>query len=159
LKLEESQHRKLDIQIKIWGAIITVATIIIGIIQFSAQQRNLQESELEAFERQSTLEFERRLWEKQLLIYSEIADVAGKLATSASDEEQFELAVNKFYEKYWGGMVLVEDSTVSQSMMKFDREIQDYLKGRSSENDLKVRAYHLAKTCKESAEKYMDRLK
>ena len=83
----------------------------------------------------------------------------GKLATSTSDAEQFDLAVSKFYEKYWGGMVLVEDSTVTQSMMKFDREIQDYLKGRSSENDLKVRAYHLAKTCKESAEKYMNRLK
>ena len=157
--MEESRHRKLDIQIKIWGAIITLVTIIVGIIQFGTQQRNLQVSELKAFERQSSLEFERRLWEKQLSVYSELADVAGKLATSTSDAEQFDLAVSKFYEKYWGGMVLVEDSTVSQSMMKFDREIQDYLKGRSSENDLKVRAYHLAKTCKKSAEKYMDRLK
>ncbi|MBI0401133.1 hypothetical protein [Cyclobacterium marinum] len=157
--MEESRHRKLDIQIKIWGAIITATTIIVGVIQFSSQQRNLQKSELRAFERQSSLEFERRLWEKQLSVYAEIADVAGKLATSTSNAEQFDLAVSKFYEKYWGGMVLVEDSTVSQSMMKFDREIQDYYKGRSSENDLKVRAYHLAKTCQESVVRYKDRLK
>lgn len=157
--MEESKHRKLDIRIKVWGIVITVATIIIGIIQFSTQQRSLKENELKAFERQSSLEFERRLWEKQLSVYSEIADVAGKLASSTSDPKQFDTAVNKFYEKYWGGMVLVEDSTVSQSMLKFDREIQDYLKGRSSESDLKVRAYHLVKTCKESADRYMDRLK
>jgi len=157
--MEEPRHRELDIQIKIWGTIITITTIIIGIIQFSIQQENLKERELEAFERQSSLEFERRLWEKQLSVYSEIADVAGKLATSTSNKKQFDLAISTFYEKYWGGMVLVEDSTVSQSMMKFDREIQDYLKGRSSENNLKIRAYHLAKTCKESAEKYMTRLK
>jgi len=157
--LEESKHRKIDIQIKVLATVLTLATIIIGIVQFSVQQRNLKEQELLAFKRQSSLEFERRLWEKQLSIYSEIADVAGKLATSASDAKQFELAKSQFYEKYWGGMILVEDSTVAQSMVKFDREIQDFLKGRSSEKNLKIRAYHLAKTCKESAETYMDRLK
>ncbi|MEM6807135.1 MAG: hypothetical protein AAF696_37380, partial [Bacteroidota bacterium] len=71
--MEESKHRKLDIRIKVWGIVITVATIIIGIIQFITQQRSLKENELKAFERQSSLEFERRLWEKQLSIYSEIA--------------------------------------------------------------------------------------
>jgi len=64
-------------------------------------------------------EFRMPLWDKQLSLYFEATEVATKTATLPDGLEKTK-AVDKFWELYYGPLVVVEDNkNVAQAMINF----------------------------------------
>ncbi len=56
--------------------------------------------------------------ELQLKLYTETAQIGGKLAVADIGKDEFEKAVYRFWELYWSELAVVEDKKVEQAMEK-----------------------------------------
>ena len=82
------------------GVIATLATIGSGIYQYSHSKDQ---------------EFRKAFWEKQYQLYSEVTDVAAKIAV-ADDLESVENERAKFWHLYYGKMSIVENKAVYERL-------------------------------------------
>ena len=123
------------------NAIIPITAICIGLIQFNKKQ-----------EFNKTVEFKRSIWSKQLDSYTQIAELAGKIA-SENDITKFRELANEFESQYWGKMILFEDSIVVGAMKAVRKEIDDKKNGiKDEDNPFRLNASVLlfVTKCKES---------
>ena len=138
--MTEENYRKWDVLTKIVAPTLTVAVaVFVGMLQFAEKD---------------ALEFKRQVWERQLNVYMETANVVGEIPVVAEQAEQadkFQKSVERFYTLYWGNMILLEDMTVREAMIRFHLEINDYIEGISSVERLKVRAANLVETLRKSS--------
>jgi hypothetical protein len=65
-----------------------------------------------------TFESRKPFLELQLKLYTETAQVAGKLAVATIGEADFKKAVHRFWELYWSELAVVEDQRVELAMEK-----------------------------------------
>ncbi|MEM6737716.1 MAG: hypothetical protein AAF620_16760 [Bacteroidota bacterium] len=130
--MTESNHRKWDIRLKIFGPILTVVGLIITVIIFIVGESNIKEREIRAQEQQDALEFKRKFWEKQMDSYQKTARVAGNIAASLQSERKIDSLIHEFYILYHGQMILFEDEDVISAMKNMHREIKAYQDGTSS---------------------------
>ena len=139
--MTEKNYPIFELIIRIIGAVVTVAGVLIGIYQYSDQKAHNDE-----------LEFRRKMWEKRADAYSDIGNIVASIVTNNVDTSLQRLNT-EFLKRYWGTLVLVEDSLVEQSMIKFKNEVNDKLKGYIDINDtnrLRLAGYDLMKTCQKS---------
>ena len=115
--MTEKNYPIFELIIRIIGAVVTVAGVLIGIYQYSDQKAHNDE-----------LEFRRKMWEKRADAYSDIGNIVASIVTNNVDTTLQRLNT-EFLKRYWGTLVLVEDSLVEQSMIKFKNEVNDKLKG------------------------------
>src|SRR5215469_14587801 len=121
--MTEKNYPIFELIIRIIGAVVTVAGVLIGIYQYSDQKAHNDE-----------LEFRRKMWEKRADAYSDIGNIVASIVTNNVDTSLQRLNT-EFLKRYWGTLVLVEDSLVEQSMIKFKNEVNDKLKGYIDIND------------------------
>jgi hypothetical protein len=79
--------------------------------------------------------------DKQLALYLEAAQVAGKLVALNPDDEDWKSTERRFWELYWSELTLVEDKGVEAAMVKFSQHLYDYTsiyKLRKGKEDLVV---------------------
>lgn len=136
--MEEPTKRNWDVGLGIIGPLITVTGIIVGVWQF-----NVGEAQKAKYEHAT------QLWMKRLETYTAVAKLAGNIAAPA-DDAAFTAAVAQFMAAYWSEMILVEDPAVEQAMIAFRVQIEDFQNGRSTRDQLKVRADVLMKAFKAS---------
>jgi hypothetical protein len=67
--------------------------------------------------------------ELQLKLYTEAAQVAGKLAVADIGKEEFQTAVYRFWELYWSELAVVENNAVERAMMKVGEALGKMQKG------------------------------
>ncbi len=151
--MNEETYRRWDITAKFIAPVITVAGILVGIWQFSAGQAAQSQRQREQTAENDKLDFKRRIWEKQLSVYSRINNVVGRIAASRykNDKEKFAKDVDEFNSIYWGDFIYVKDAAVERTIIDFHKEIDDFLQGASDEDRLKQRAYDLINACRESS--------
>jgi hypothetical protein len=65
-----------------------------------------------------TFESRKPFLEHQLKLYTETAQVAGKLAVAPIGEDDFKKALYRFWELYWSELAVVEDERVELAMEK-----------------------------------------
>ena len=100
-------------------------------------------------------EYRRPLWEKQLNYYLEATRAAATIAHLRSDgsdlgKTEFFKAEIRFWELYYGELVVVEDPSVSQAMVNFGKCLRDYELDRCDEKQLQRLSLDLAKVCRNS---------
>jgi hypothetical protein len=61
-------------------------------------------------------ESRRPFLDLQLKLYTETAQIAGKLAVADIGKEEFQKALYRFWELYWSELAVVEDTKVEQAM-------------------------------------------
>ncbi|MNE14511.1 hypothetical protein D3C80_1073920 [compost metagenome] len=128
-----------DLILKIIGSILTAAGIIIGLWQFTeGQKQNVK------------IEFERRMWEKKLNTYDELAKVTGDILIHAKDTLVFDSLFLEFDRLYYTKMVLAESDSVEKLMIRTRDELKNFRKGESDINRLKNRVNYLMDGCKNS---------
>ena len=103
-------------------------------------------------------EYRKPLWEKQLNYYLEATEAAAKIATlqnEQSDAGRTELgrAKMKFWELYYGELVVVEDGDVSQAMVNFGKCLREYEDMGCDQKRLQELSLVLAKACRGSVSK------
>jgi hypothetical protein len=128
-----------------------------------AQEQNLRQAESEAATR--ALEARKPFLDRQLAIYFEAAEVAGKIVT-IEDFKNDEWRSNRlrFSQLFWTVLSLVEDDKVKDAMVKFSDQL-DLVESmtvpgtnapEAARSDLEQRAYGLARSFKESLENSWD---
>jgi len=131
---------KLDLFLKIFTPVLSVIGILVGIWQFTSGQRHNE-----------AMEFKRKVWNEQMHAYMETGELVAQIVnTNVQDTTTYDSLKYEFKKRYWGKMVLFQDSLVEKHMIKFSAEIEDYQSGWSNQNEIKIRGYELLKECKNS---------
>lgn len=151
--MTEEAYRKWDVAAKIIAPILTVAGILVGVWQFSAEQREQLKRQSIMLSENDKLDFKRRMWEKQLEVYTKVNNIVGKIATSNQNDKKLLAEIDNFYSLYWGDMIYVKDEAVEKAMIDFHLEIQDFLKRISDKDRLKLRANDLVEACRQSSKR------
>ncbi len=149
--MAEEAYRKWDIIIKALAPMLTILGLVLGSIQFAREQNNLRTRELNLVAKNDAIEFKRRIWERQLSSYMNTARAVAEVVTTTDQPKLFKAAVDRFYTLYWGNMILFEDDRVRQQMILFNVEVQDFRKGLSTANRLRIRAGHLQEALRASS--------
>jgi len=85
-----------------------------------------------------TKEYQKPLWETQIRIYIEVADLVSRL-TNEITIAKWEADKIRFYELYWGSMILIEDNAVETAMVNFGNHLYDFDKIKNPEQKEEVR--------------------
>ena len=93
----------------------TVAGGIWIVLTYLRSQRDLAATRL--------FESRRPFLELQLRLYTEAAQVAGKLATAIVGSDDWNKAVFRFWELYWSELAVVEDERVAEAMVKAGEQL------------------------------------
>lgn len=136
--MEEASKRRWEMGIRAGGPLLIAAAFVLGAWQIHA-----------ANERALRNQYDFALWSKRLETYSSVAKLVGLIA-EPPDDTAFQSAVAGFLAAYWSEMILVEDQAVEAAMKSFRTEIEDYRKGRSSADRIKLRARELMTAFKTS---------
>jgi hypothetical protein len=101
--------------------LLTIVASLIGVWQFTAQQR--QASESLAVEQQQANQ--KPFLEKQLEVSFKAVDTAAALATD-TDPEKWEQDRVAFWRLYWGTLSIVEDTGVESAMVDLGHQVPDH---------------------------------
>ena len=129
-----SESSKAQTIIPWLGVIATMATIIVGIVQYNHSKDQ---------------EFRKAFWEKQYKLYSEVTEIAAKIAVSDDLNDVADERAN-FWHLYYGKMSIVENKAVYDAMVAFGRKLESLEKSGGAAFELRLFAYNLARACRES---------
>jgi|GEM_PF-7126114 len=130
---------KTEVIARIVGIVTTVAGIIIGVWQFNSGQRQNEK-----------MEFKRRMLEKEINTYENLAKVTGEILVHANDSMKMDSLRLEFDRLYYTSMVMTETDSVSYLMIKTRNELLDYQNHESNIKRVKQRIIHLMDACKAS---------
>jgi hypothetical protein len=159
--MKEPTYKLWDIRIKLWDLRIKAATPVVAVIglfasvlQFNCQQSAQLRRQQEATAENNRIEFNRRMWEKQLDVYMRYSRVVGKIAAGNQNEDELRQDFNEFFTLYWGEMAFFEDKAVEEASVTLRIKIENFLaSGAKDRSELKKSALYLLRTCKESSRK------
>jgi hypothetical protein len=119
-------------------ALLPVMTAIFGGLwityTFLVQQRESQIAFAENAKREARTQIvqsQRPFLEKQLALYFEAAQVAGKLTVFTPDDKEWDPTESRFWELYWSELSMVEDRDVERAMVIFGDCLHDYTSARA----------------------------
>ena len=104
-------------------------------------------------------EFRKSYWDRQMSLYFDATQAASQVASLPSDDAAREKALQRFWELYWGQMVVVESKcercdVVDQAMIRFGHCLtqpgSDKPKETCDYAELQQRAFGLGKACRDS---------
>ena len=130
---------RIELITKIVGPIIPLIAIIAGLWQFNAGQ-----------EANYKMEFNRKMFERTLTTYDELAKITGEIVMSAEDTLKFDSLRMQFDRLYYTKMVLAENDTVGSLMIDTRNELLDYRNNESDLNKVKRRVLFLMDQIKRS---------
>ena len=91
--MDEARKRKWDITLGMFGPVLTVAGILVGVWQFNAGERNRTNLEYQLIEKKDLTEFRRKLWLERLSSYKSVAGLAGEIAAYPKPDNKFDQLV------------------------------------------------------------------
>jgi hypothetical protein len=151
-RMKEDRKRNWDVGLGIVAPLVTVATVLVGVWQFTAGERNRVRLEQSLVQKKDDLDFARRLWLERMKQYRAVAELAGKIVANLEEDKKKEL-MREFDAAYYGAMILVEDRDVEKAMVDFRVALKDFDEGWIGVDRLKLRADELIKACRKSIEK------
>ena len=102
-----------------------------------------------------TKEYQQPLYDAQVGYYFEVVELAARLTTSL-EMPQWERDKSRFWELYYGPMILVEDQDVETAMMTFGKCLHDFDILKSTDQmkekmkELRMLALRLSYACRDS---------
>src|SRR5437016_5568793 len=102
--MAEGQTRAWDVVLGVVAPLLTVGGILVGVWQFTAGERHTARLQHDLVLQKDTVEFKRKLWLERLAAYRAAAELAGKIAAHA-DDDQFKTLSKDFIALYWGTMI------------------------------------------------------
>ena len=101
--------------------------------QHDAQREAASRAKQEADTRR--IEAQRPFLEKQLALYFEAAQVAGRLAALTPDDKSWRDIEQRFWALYWSELSMVEDERVEAAMVNFGEQLSNYMSRRKTTKD------------------------
>lgn len=124
---------RTELTIDVLGPIITAIGLVVTVVLFNKEQKQISERELSAQIQQEMLYSMRTDWEKQKAVYSRLSEAAGQISselyrTKVYSDGTFE----DFYDLFFGSMVLVEDGQVRDAVNLLHLDIKRLKEGKKS---------------------------
>ncbi|MEQ8626677.1 hypothetical protein [Ekhidna sp.] len=124
---------KTELWIDALAPIVTVIGLIVTVILFNKEQREINHRDLTSKIQQELLHSKRNQWEKQQEIYARLADVVGSLASELYNKKTYESnTFDDFYDLFFGSIVLVEDDEVREAMNLLHLDIKKLRENKRS---------------------------
>jgi hypothetical protein len=129
----ERQASRIQSLLNIIQAWLPVLTVVGGALwalytyldhQSEVQREAARQANKEAITRR--LEAQKPFLEKQLALYFEAAQIAGKLVTLKPGNEKWDEVENRFWQLYWSELSMVESPAVEAAMVKVGDALSDY---------------------------------
>lgn len=156
--------KKIELIIQAATALLTLATVMVGIWQFNKGQIDIKTREieqrnfeLEKMTNQATIETLSKFKEIQNKYYIEATSIVSYLTVSENFESQeHKNKVERFWQLYWVELSAVETPEVESAMVTFGRHLQElqekqFSNFKEKQQDLKISSYELAQAIKKSA--------
>lgn len=150
--MEENTHRKWDVAIQLFGSILTLVGILIGVWQFNAGQKENLHVEDKLMKSRDSLETVNKLWEQKITVYAEIGTAVGGILASTG-KDSIDGYIKNYLILYYGKAIIVQDSIVRKKMNGFRTEIYHFLNNNSSEEKLKAKGRALGDAIRQSIRK------
>jgi hypothetical protein len=123
-----------------------------------------RETQLEKDNKAREFEARKPFNDRQLAVYSDTAEVIGRLATTEDPNgPEWDENIKRFYQLFWAELSMVEDNSVKKAMMTYSSHLQEIIesapeKRASTESfqKLEQRTYRLASTLRASIESSWD---
>jgi hypothetical protein len=149
--MEDKTKNNWDVGTAIVTALLTLATILLGVHQFNDGELNKVVQASKLARENDEINYKRKLWLERLDAYRNVAVLTGTLVSHAdSNPEALKKDLQDFDAAYWGSMILNEDKDVEQLMIEFRLAVSDFQKHRVDSKYLKIKADALIQKCKES---------
>jgi hypothetical protein len=160
-------EKKIDASIRILSAVITLATVIVGVWQFNRGQREMKEREIEQrkFEiekmnNQASIETLTKFKEMQNKLYTETTSVISYLTIQRDHQSsKYKEKIDRFWQLYWVELSFVETKEVEGAMVKFGRLLQELQENNfadmsAKQSQLRIAGYEVAQAIKSSAKSW-----
>lgn len=125
--MRKSQRMSLENKLKILALVGAVGSFCVGLWQWTVKEdkdRQQREDEYTKSEDNRRLEATKPFLDRQIKLYTEVSQVAAKIATRELAETSGKIQ-SRFWELYWGELALVENKSVEAAMMKMGNAIKD----------------------------------
>jgi hypothetical protein len=122
----------------IQGLLPAMTAIIGGLwvaYTYLAHQREAQKEEIERAARENVTQLvqaQSPFLRKQLDLYFETAQVAGRLVVLTPDDKEWAGTEQRFWALYWSELSMVEDRRVDEAMVTFSKGLNDYTAARKT---------------------------
>ncbi len=157
-------EKKTELSVKVFTAVLTLATVIIGVWQFNKGQKEIKEREivqrnfeLTKMSKQASLDALAKFKEIQNQKYVEAAGVVSYLAVSEDFESaEYKARLKRFWQLYWVELSSVETAEVESAMVHFGDvlkalEESHFKNFKESKPALNATSYAVAQAIKKSA--------
>jgi hypothetical protein len=140
-----------DVSVEQWlklaQSFLPVLTVVCGALWAVFTYVHHASKEAESTSRTRLLEAQQPFLRKQLDLYFETAELAGRLITEDPSNQKYKDDVKRFWALYWASLSMVEHEVVELAMMSVGDKLRAYLLDLQSaerKHDLEVAVYHLA---------------
>jgi hypothetical protein len=123
------------------GAVVSIA-VAVGNYVYTKQKDSLT----------ALRESQKPFLQKQLELYLEAAKLTSQLATIDRNHDDWRKAELRFWQIYWGELVLVEDAGVKTAMARFGDQLNAVTFASDPQGALKEPAAKVAEACRKSIE-------
>ena len=160
-------EKRIDITIRILSAVITLATVVVGVWQFNKGQSEMKEREieqrkfeLEKMNNQASIETLTRFKEMQNKLYTETTSVISYLTIHKDyHSTKYKEKIDRFWQLYWVELSFVETKEVEGSMVKFGRILEELQENNFADmpvrqSELRIAGYEVAQSIKASAKSW-----
>ena len=121
--------------------------------QKEVRQDAARQADKEAVTRR--IEVQKPFLEKQLALYFEAAQVAGRLVTLQPGADRWNANESRFWELYWSELSMVESEAVEEAMVKLGKALNAYKAAPADKkvrDDLQDAVYELAHAIRDGIE-------
>lgn len=136
MKLSELWEVRIGIMNVVIASISLISSVLIYVHGLDASV----EKEHQLIEKRSAVEFDRVLWNQKRESYHALANILGSISAElelhkpVSDD-----SLHKFYQSYWGALILVENESVREEIVKLKNDLRDLKNGRIGGDKVKRR--------------------
>jgi len=127
---------------KILGNGLTIATLIVGIIQYKKTQIY-----------NAKMEFLSMDNKRQVEAYTSLCNSLGKTVAASDDSATYVKQFKEFISIYYGDIILIEDSTIENMIKDLRFYLEDFNYQDEDRNQLKLKIKELADSCRVSIER------
>jgi hypothetical protein len=129
-----------EIRIGFLSAFVAAAGVIVSVLIYVHGLKASIEKEQQLINARSQKEYERKLWDERRENYKELASTLGTIASEIEVENKISKeSLKSFSKAYWGSLIMVEDESVKNEMVKLKNDLRDLSKNRISNEKIKLR--------------------
>jgi hypothetical protein len=146
-----------NVRIGLLSAAIAVLGIVASVFIYVDGLKKSIDQEHKLIEARDDQAYRRQLWDERRAAYKQLAETLGAVAAEIEvGKTVSKESLEAFHKTYWGALILVENETIENEMVKLKNDLRDLVEGRISSDKIKLRIQKIVRISREHIEKGFD---